>query len=221
VAEEKKTIHKEYTFTEPEERHVEEPAIAYGIQSERRYTYADYLTWMDNKYREIINGIVRLMSAPTLKHSRTSVKLTLKLEMYIQRRKGECKVFIAPVDVCLPRNGETADDKIQTVVQPDICVVCDPSKIADGNRCLGAPDLVMEVLSPSTTKWDTTFKFRAYEEAGVREYWVVYPKKNGITVFCLQANGKFDNGSAYGMGETVTSQVLPGLKIDLKHVFED
>jgi Uma2 family endonuclease len=129
-------------------------------------------------------------------------------------------VYHAPFDVRLPKNGETADDKIYTVVQPDICVICDQKKL-DEKGCLGAPDLVVEVQSPSTAKHDLNEKFHLYEEAGVKEYWVVFPRDKGLTVFLLQEDGKFDRGTSYEFEGKVPVSIFKGLEIDLQELFEE
>jgi hypothetical protein len=195
--------------------------ILYGPQSEKRYSYADYLTWKDHKYREIVDGIAKPKWTPTVRHTLATFDVAMRMKMHIRANKWKYKLFIAPFDVCLPKNGETANDKIHTVVQPDICIICDPSKIIDDKRCLGAPDLVVESLSIETMRWDVDTKFNAYEEAGVREYWFVYPEGDGLVVFRLQDNGKFDDGTAYEIRGIATSSVLPGLEIDLDDLFED
>ncbi len=204
----------------PESIHkVEEPAAAYG---NRRYSYADYLSWTDDKMRELLNGIVYAFSAPFRMHAEITASLMGNAWSFITRRRGKCKVYHAPFDVRLPLNGETADDKIFNVVQPDICVVCDPSKL-DERGCIGAPDLVVEVLSPSIGKRDLNEKYFLYEAAGVREYWVVYPEDKAINVFLLQPDGKYDNGTTYDLiyGHTkVPSLVLEGLVIDLNELFD-
>ena len=124
----------------------------------KRYTYADYLTWIDGQARELINGFIKKMSpAPRLEHANVNTKILWNLESFIRKNKGKCKVFTAPFDVRFPKQGETADDKIDTVVQPDICVVCDLSKL-DTRGCCGAPDMIVEILSPSTAKKDVSEK---------------------------------------------------------------
>ena len=209
---------KRYEIRESANSHVEEPVIAYGSTSQR-YSYADYLSWLDDRVREIINGVVRLMPyAATTTHARISLNIAYEFETHIRKRKGKCQVFVAPFDVRLPKNGETADDKIDTVVQPDICVICDLSKIEE-RGCLGAPDLIVEVQSPSTSMYDLTKKFQAYEEAGVREYWVVFPKTNSIKIFRLQENGKYDKEEVFTLESTIHSKVLEGFELDLKEVF--
>ncbi|MDL2299826.1 Uma2 family endonuclease, partial [Bacteroides sp. OttesenSCG-928-E20] len=167
------------------------------LDPKKHYSYADYLTWLDGKRRELVNGFIRMMSpAPTLSHARISRKIFVSLVVYIEKNKGKCQVFSAPFDVRLPKNGETADDKVHTVVQPDICVICDTSKLEE-RGCLGAPNLVVEILSPSTRKFDLNDKFNLYQEAGVEEYWVVSPKDKDVIVFLLQQDGKYDDGTVY------------------------
>jgi len=210
---------------------VNEPPVQYGnpvmsfdsgtLQS--RYTYADYLTWTDNVRRELLDGFAKLMAGPKYIHSVISGNIFAKIWSYTKKRRGKCKVIHAPIDVRLPQNGEIANDKIYTVVQPDICVVCDPSKI-DENGIIGAPDLVVEVQSPSTEKYVISTKFDLYEKAGVKEYWVVYPKSE-LTVFLLQDNGKFDTGTTYNIIHTPDAKVplhtIQGFEIALKELFED
>ena len=213
---------KKYAENEVKSTIVEEPAATYGYCNDtKRYSYADYLTWLDDKRREIINGIVRLMfSAPTTNHALISGKIVFELGSYIKKQKGKCKVFSAPFDVRLPQNDEVANDKIYTVVQPDICVICDLSKL-DKRGCLGAPDLIVEIQSPSTAKYDLTEKFSVYESSGVREYWIVFPDSSAITIFHLQENGKYDGGTVYEFEGIIQSNVLQGLGMDIKELFED
>jgi len=133
---------------EPESIKTSEPAAVYGggyalnLDETKRYTYADYLTWFDNKRRELMDGFIQMPApAASVDHARVSRKLVCRLAAFIERRKGKCELFYAPFDVRLPNNKqETANDKIYTVVQPDICLICDLSKL-DKRGCLGAPDL--------------------------------------------------------------------------------
>ena len=203
-----------------------EPLVSYSaitLDPAQRYSYADYLTWADDKRRELIDGIVKLMSAPYTIHSEITTTLVSKLWPFIKKRKGKCKIFHSPIDVRLPKNGETADNMIFTVVHPDIVVVCDPSKI-EKRGIIGAPDFVVEVLSPSNTKLAMRKKFDLYEEAGVKEYWVVNPKL-GLTVFLLQENGIFDEGTSYDLIFTPDAKVpvhtIEGLEIGLTEFLEE
>lgn len=219
ITEEKKV--KAYSMLEDKNPYiVSDPAGAYELSPGKLYTYADYLTWADVKMREIMHGVLRLFSSPLRKHAEITIGLAVALYNHIKKYKGKCKVYTAPFDVRLPnKNGETADDKIYTVLQPDICVVCDLSKL-DKKGCIGAPDIVVEVQSSSTFRYDLTQKFDAYESAGVREYWIVLAG-DGITVYHLQENGKYDDGTTFIYDDIVTSQVLEGLEISLKELFED
>ena len=204
---------------------VNEPFVMYGtldLDESKRYTYADYLTWLDDKRRELINGFIHLMSGPMRKHGRISMKLSIRIGTFIENKKVKCHIYHSPFDVRLPLHGSDEDDKIYNVVQPDICVVCDPSKL-DEKGCLGAPDLIVEVISPSTAKRDLNEKFNLYEAAGVREYWVVYPKDKAVTVFLLQEDGKYDPGMTYQLIDKkvcVPVYTLEGLIIDLDELFE-
>ena len=184
----------------------------------KRYTYADYLTWIDDKMRELINGFIKLMSpAPAARHQAMGGALYRKLGNIIERNKGNCLVFYAPFDVRLPKNGETEDDKIYTVVQPDICVVCDLSKI-DKKGCLGAPDLIVEIQSPTTAKYDMTEKFNLYEEAGVSEYWIVFPYDEVIQIFRRQPDGKYDKGTIYESGN-IPIGIFGGEEFEIESIF--
>ena len=207
---------------------VADPAALYAISTfhpdpANRYTYSDYITWTDNVRRELVEGMVRPMDGVRIVHNLVTVNLTFLVSLFIRERKGKCRVFHAPIDVRLPENGETADDKIYTVLQPDIVVVCDPSKI-DERGIIGAPDLVVEVQSPSTARFVMSKKFDIYEEAGVKEYWVVYPKE-GVTVFLLQDNGKYDAGTTYDIvympNAKIPVHTIKGLQIGLKELFEE
>jgi Uma2 family endonuclease len=189
-----------------------------SLDLNKRYTYADYLTWTDDKVRELFNGFVKLMSpAPKAKHQQISTVITARLFNIIEKNNGNCRVYHAPFDVRLPQNGETADDRIYTVVQPDICIICDLGKI-DERGCLGAPDLVVEVQSLATAKYDLNDKFKLYEEAGVREYWVVFPYEKGILQFILQPDGTYDRGTKYESGK-IPVHILDGEEIALQDIF--
>ena len=196
-----------------------EPDAVY-LNLSKRYSYADYLTWMDDTRRELIDGVVYVLSAPTRFHARVSDLLWGKIWNFITKRKGKCEIYHAPFDVRFPKNGETDDKKIYTVVQPDICVVCDLSKL-DAKGCIGAPDLIVEVQSPSTAKKDMREKFDLYERTGVREYWIVFPREKGLTVFLLGKNGKYDQGTSYQFEGKVPVAIFKGLEIDLEELFQD
>ena len=185
----------------------------------KRYTYADYLTWIDDKARELIHGFIKMMSAPLVEHARANTEIFWNLVSFVKKNKGKCEVFTAPFDVRLPRNGERADNKIDTVVQPDICVICDLSKL-DERGCCGAPDIVIEVLSISTAKKDMTEKFALYEEFDVKEYWIVNPEEETILSFILQKDGKYDAGTLYCVEGKIPVYIFDNYQIDLSDIFE-
>ena len=158
------------------------------------------------------------MPAPRDIHAEVSFNISGNLWAILKRYKGKCKVRTAPFDVRLPQNGETENEKIYTVVQPDICVVCDLSKL-DKNGCIGAPDMIIEISSPSTSKRDMNDKFILYEKHGVKEYWIVHPTDKTIHVFLLQDNGKYDDGSLYELEGKVPVRVFDDSLIDLEDIF--
>ena len=219
----KKNKPQKYKLKEEKPTIVEEPLLVFpalNLDMTKRYTYADYLTWMDDKRRELIDGFIHLMSAPMRIHQKISFEISLLVGTFIKKRKGKCQIYHAPFDVRLPKDGNKEDDKIYDVVQPDICVICDLSKL-DDNGCIGAPDLIVEVLSPSTEKYDRKVKFNLYETAGVREYWIVEPKTKTVHVFLLQPNGRYNSGTVYECGQKAPVHIFEGLEIDLNELFEE
>ena len=185
------------------------------LHEEQRYTYADYCTWDDGERWELIDGVPYAMSpAPRPRHQSLVGEIYGQLRDYL-KGKPSCKAFIAPFDVRLDAAGE--DD---TVVQPDITVICDRTKI-DDKGCNGAPDLVIEVLSssPDSSRRDRLIKFNLYQRAGVREYWIVDPDTNTVAAHLLE-NGKY-TVAAYGDTGTAPVNVLPGCEINLQDIFAD
>lgn len=177
--------------------------------SDRRFTYADYLKWPDGERWELIDGEAFAMSpAPTISHQ------TLVLDMARQIADvldgAPCRALIAPVDVLLPTPDE-ADDQTTTVVQPDILVVCDPKKITDRN-VRGAPDWIIEVLSPATARHDHLTKRALYERAGVREYWLVHPVDRVITVYVLK-DGQYGGPEIADMAGERAPTIFPEIVI--------
>jgi Uma2 family endonuclease len=194
-----------------------EPTIDYN----RTYTYADYLKMVFDERFEIIKGkLFKMSPAPTRKHQGVSVFLSVRLYQFIndnKQGKSNCQVYTAPFDVRLAaRNAKNED--ITTVVQPDICVVCNPDKLDDAG-CIGAPDLVVEILSKSNNRKELANKFEVYEENGVLEYWIIHPEEKTITIYIL-TNGKFIAGRMLTEGDIATSNVLPGFELDISKMFE-
>ncbi|MEM8898049.1 MAG: Uma2 family endonuclease [Bacteroidota bacterium] len=181
------------------------------------YSYADYLTWVFQDRLELLKGKVALMSpAPNSGHQQISMNLTRPMVNYFY--KSTCQLFAAPFDVRLPQNGENEDSKIYTVVQPDLCVICDSSKI-DDRGCLGAPDMVVEILSPGNTQREMNEKFSLYESAGVKEYWIVTPMTESVLVYELSTEGVFIGKKPLTSAEILTTPLFPGLSISLEEVF--
>ncbi len=189
------------------------------LDTNKRYTFADYLTWIDEKRRELIDGIVKRMSpAPATNHQRAS--LNVASEIRIRLKKSKCQIFVAPFDVRLLENqSDTTSDKIYTVVQPDICVICDPKKI-DERGCLGAPDMIAEIVSPGNAKHDVEVKFALYEKHGVREYWLVFPHEKSISTFILDENGKYQHAGMYAGDSQIPLRISENISIDLAEVFD-
>lgn len=183
--------------------------MALARRDEQHHTYADYLGWPEDVRYELIDGIAWLMApAPDLAHQEIAGEIYFQLRRMLEGQL--CRPFIASVDVRLPRADE-ADEEIDTVVQPDVLVVCDPARL-NRRGVRGAPDFVMEVLSPATAAHDHVRKRRVYERAGVREYWLVHPVDRMVTIYRLA-------GAEYGKpevcmlaGETPVG-VLPGVAI--------
>ena len=179
-------------------------------KGEELYTYADYRVWDDNDRWELVDGVAYAMAPPLIRHQRISTLLCAQLSSFLEDKP--CEVIAAPG---VRLNAETSDN---TVLIPDIAVVCDNSKI-DKETIIGAPDLVIEILSPSTARFDILTKFRKYQTAQVREYWVVDPELDTVTIHCLE-NGKYVT-TVYGHEENVSVNVLEGCMINLAKVFPD
>lgn len=182
-----------------------------------KYSYRDYLTWQFSDMVELIEGRVQKMSpAPLSQHQIVVINIASSLRQYLRRKL--CRVFVAPFDVRLPHLGEIADEQIFTTVQPDICIVCDRSKI-DRRGCLGVPDMVVEVLSPGNTAYDTGEKYRLYEEFGVQEYWIVSPGEQNVAVYHLR-DGTYALHAEYAEAGDISVATLPGFSLEWSEIFE-
>ncbi|MBT3272867.1 MAG: Uma2 family endonuclease [Spirochaetales bacterium] len=193
-------------------------------KADHLFTYGEYCSWPEDERWEIINGIAYSMSpAPTTNHQAAAIHLASELFQYLKQK--ECQVFSAPFDVILPEDINNHEAEAKTVVQPDITVICDKTKLTKAG-CKGTPDLIMEVLSPSTAKKDLNEKFTLYEKHGVKEYWIVDSAAEYIRIFVLDDAGKYDYGTlvppADGEKEDVTavSIVLPEFTINTTELFE-
>ena len=180
-----------------------------AIRDHDHHTYADYLSWPDDVRYELIDGVAYLMApAPTLDHQDVAGEIYFQLRRALEGKP--CRTFIAPVDVRLPKADE-ADDQINTVVQPDVLVVCDASKL-DRRGVRGAPDFVVEVLSPGTAAHDQVRKRRVYERAGVKEYWLIHPVDRIVTIY-RWLNGEYGKPDVQELVGETRLGILPEIVI--------
>ena len=181
------------------------------------YTYADYLLWHFKERVELIKGkIFKMSPAPSRNHQDISGNLFFELRNFIN--KGSCKLYAAPFDVRLINFKEsTSDNQITTVVQPDLCIICDLTKL-DTKGCVGAPDLIIEILSPGNSKKEMDIKYDLYEENGVREYWIVNPTVQTISIFVLQ-NDRYIGIKPLIIDSKLQSPTFPDLKFAVKKIF--
>jgi Uma2 family endonuclease len=181
----------------------------------KKYSFADYLNWSFTERIELLKGLVFKMSpAPSTTHQRISWQLSGRLYNYFKNK--DCQTFSAPFDVRLPKESD-AENEIYTVVQPDLCVICDPNKI-DERGCIGAPDLVIEILTPSNTTKEMKNKFEIYEEAGVREYWLVEPNDKVVLIYILVDN-IYQGLAPVTEEDLLKSTIFEGLEVPLKEIF--
>ena len=204
---------KEYqTIEDPQTNEVKEPFIDY----DRVYTYADYLKLEIDEMVEIIRGkIFRMCAAPRTKHQIINGNIYYRLRQQLEGQK--CKIFNAPIDVVLPIANKKRT-KSTNVVQPDICVICDP-KIIEETAVFGVPDFVIEIVAGKDIKRDTQYKYSIYEEAGVGEYWIVFADIRLVEVFILE-NGKYQRLNAFSEDDIIPVKTLPGLSISIDDIFE-
>lgn len=184
-----------------------------------RYTFADVLTWPDDERAEIINGEPVMMAPPPSRvHQEISFEISRQIGNYLDGKR--CKVYPAPFGVRLfEQDGDSPED-VDTMVEPDISIVCDPSKL-DDHGCKGAPDMVVEVLSPSTQRHDQLVKLGLYQRAGVREYWIVDPMNKTTRVMLLDAGGTLQLHEVYDRKGVAKVNVLDGCFIELSKVFPE
>ena len=181
-----------------------------ALQKYKRYTYADYLTWPDDVRYELIDGVPYMMAPPSIKHQDVSGELFFQLRSFLNGKP--CEVYYAPFAVQLD-----ATRKDGSTLEPDIVVICDKSKLND-KGCVGAPDMVIEILSPSTSGYDKVTKFDKYMWAGVREYWIVEPNDKTVAVHTLK-DGEYAS-KYYTENDVAPVSVLEGCRINLKDIFE-
>lgn len=183
----------------------------------QRYSYADYLNWKFAERIELLKGYIRQMAAPNTKHQRVSYRLERIFGNYLDSKN--CEVFHAPFDVRLYNRKKSLlqEKDVFTVVQPDICIVCDATKI-DEKGCNGSPELIIEILSPSNSSTDIKDKYELYAEAGVIEYWIVYPAEEHIQQYVLD-NEVYKLHQVVTKTEKIVPYLFPDLEIELEKVF--
>jgi len=184
-----------------------------ALRKDASYTYADYAGWelKEGERYELFDGVPYMMSAPSVNHQRIQGEIFAQFHSSLKGRR--CQAFTAPLDVCLFGKG----NKDNTVLQPDVFIVCDRNKLEDDKRCNGAPDLVIEILSESTSSRDWFYKFNKYLQAGVREYWIVDPGEKKVYVHLLE-DGKYVT-TEYEKDSVIPVTALDGCNINLQDVF--
>jgi Uma2 family endonuclease len=189
-------------------------AIPRGSES---FTYADYLKLEEDVRYEVIEGQIYNMSpSPTPKHQDVVTQFSVDFGLYL--RGSKCRVFVSPIDVCLSDEKEDLNN-VKEWVEPDLIVVCDKNKIGE-KRIIGSPDLVIEVLSPSTAKRDRMVKYNRYQRAGVKEYWIVDPVHETIDVYLL-ADKTYTHRGTYFKDDSMPVSIFEDFIIDLKNIFRD
>lgn len=183
---------------------------------EKYYTYADVLSWGEDVHAEIIYGDLYMMAPPSRIHQEVSIGLETQIQAFLKDKP--CKMYHAPFGVRLFEQDSDSPDNVDTLVEPDIAVICDHSKL-DDQGCKGAPDMIIEILSPSTARYDRFVKFNLYQRAKVREYWIVDPHNGTVDVCIPDKDGKFIVSMIYARNDTAKVNVLPGCEIDLTKVF--
>ncbi len=180
------------------------------------YTYADYMAWQFKERLELFRGKIFKMGAPNMNHQVVGGNLYTGFFNYLKGKT--CRVFIAAFDVRLPVKNRKKDNEITTVVQPDVCIFCNPALLDDRGAC-GAPDLAIETLSPSNRKDELRMKYEVYEEAGVKEYWIADPAKKAVLVFLQQPDGKFAVPEIHTGNDKLAAQCVPGLTFNINEIF--
>ena len=186
-----------------------------ALPKEEHYSYADYLEWDENERIELIDGAPVMMAPPSRRHQEISGELYRQLANFLEGKK--CRVYPAPFGVRLFEQAGDSPEVVDTVVEPDITVVCDPGKL-DDQGCKGAPELVIEILSPSTQRHDRLTKLNLYQRAGVGEYWIVNPEDRTVQVMLLE-NGLYRVADVGTAQDVIKVNSLEGCYLELEKVF--
>lgn len=184
----------------------------------KTYSYANYMTWWFDERVELINGKVMLLPTPNVQHQRISMNLSVCLFNFFQSKQSEA--FAAPFDVRLyDRKKFTLESQhIHTVVQPDLCVIRSPS-LLDEQGSNGAPDWIIEILSPGNSKREMKIKYNLYQESGVNEYWLVYPSEHAIYQFVLEDAQAYQLKNMYSDDDIAIPHLFPDLTINVTDIF--
>ena len=182
------------------------------------FTLADCLTWDEDERIEIINGEAFMMATPSRMHQKISMELSRQLANYLEGKP--CEVYPSPFGVRLFEQAGDSPENVDTLVEPDISVVCDRNKL-DDHGCKGAPDMIIEILSPSSLRHDRLVKLNLYQRAGVREYWIVDPENRSVMVFLPDGGGALRLYEDYGRNDVAKVNVLDGCFIELSKVFSE
>ena len=200
------------------------------LDTNKLYSYADYMRWSFEERIELLKGrLFRMSPAPSTRHQKISNLLSSKITWFLSN--DDCNIFVAPFDVRLPisedldvskkyknKAKKLPDGKMMTVLQPDICVICDLEKL-DERGCVGAPDFIIEILSPGNTQREMKDKFEIYQEAGVKEYWLVETQSEFILKYTL-VDDIFIGSKPYTNEEKIKSEVLNGFVLDVGSIFK-
>lgn len=188
-----------------------------AIKQNKLYNYADYLTWDDDERWELIEGVpFNMTPAPLRKHQDISIILETKISNFLKDKP--CKMYHAPFDVRFSEK-DANDQSISNVVQPDIVIICNQDKL-DERGCNGAPDLIIEIISPSTAAKDSGEKLNLYEKYKVKEYLIVYPEEKMVMQFSLNEKDEYSKPITYGINSTLQSKIFSGLEFDIKEIFD-
>jgi len=186
------------------------------FELQTQYTYMDYVTWDEGRWELIEGEVWDMTPAPSRRHQEISICLSSILYEFM--RKRGCSVYTAPFDVRLPDTSEPQDHEIFTVVQPDISIICDSNKL-DDRGCVGAPDLIVEILSPSTAARDLKVKRALYEKHGVKEYWLVHPTDKVVMVYLAGDDGQYDKAQIFDQDDRLNSVLFEDLEINLSDLY--
>lgn len=192
--------------------------IGMAYKNQEVMTFKKYSTWDEQKRCEVLDGkIINMAPSPLPEHQEISMQLSIEIGSYLRDRN--CSVFAAPIDVYLfeDSNENWIDENVRNWLIPDLIIVCDPNKIKR-SKIVGAPDLVVEIISPSTAKIDRLDKRLAYQRAGVKEYWIVDPANQIIEVYLLK-NHSLELHNVYSRENSITVQILENLTLDLSIIF--